>query len=50
MDRIPASERTVRLRVEYEAFASRDLSAFVFVYLFVAGIAEVVPISSNSAS
>jgi putative transposase len=34
------SEITQRLWAEYEAFASRDLSEFEVVYLFVDGLAE----------
>jgi putative transposase len=34
------SEITERLWAEYEVFASRDLSEFEVVYLFVDGIAE----------
>src|SRR5438876_93555 len=38
--RTAVSEVTERLWAEYEAFASRDLSEFAVVYLFVDGIAE----------
>src|SRR5262249_7820769 len=34
------SEITQRLWAEYEAFASRDLSEFAVIYLFVDGLAE----------
>jgi transposase-like protein len=40
LSRTAVSEITERLWAEYEAFASRDLSEFEVVYLFVAGIAE----------
>jgi transposase-like protein len=38
--RTAVSEVTERLWAEYEAFASRDLSEFEVIYLFVDGIAE----------
>jgi putative transposase len=34
------SEITQRLWAEYEAFASRDLSEFEVIYLFIDGLAE----------
>jgi transposase-like protein len=40
LSRTAVSEITERLWAEYEAFASRDLSEFEVVYLFVDGIAE----------
>jgi putative transposase len=40
LSRTAVSEFTERLWAEYEAFASRDLSEFAVVYLFVDGIAE----------
>jgi transposase-like protein len=40
LSRTAVSEITERLWAEYEAFASRDLSEFEIVYLFVDGIAE----------
>jgi putative transposase len=40
LSRTAVSEITERLWTEYEAFASRDLSEFEVVYLFVDGIAE----------
>ncbi len=40
LSRTAVSELTERLWAEYEAFASRDLSEFEVVYLFVDGIAE----------
>ena len=40
LSRGAVSEITERLWAEYEAFASRDLSEFEVVYLFVDGIAE----------
>jgi Transposase, Mutator family len=40
LSRTAVSEITGRLWAEYEAFASRDLSEFELVYLFVDGIAE----------
>jgi transposase-like protein len=40
LSRSAVSEITERLWAEYEAFASRDLSEFEVVYLFVDGIAE----------
>ncbi len=40
LSRTAVSELTERLWAEYEAFASRDLSEFDVVYLFVDGIAE----------
>lgn len=40
LSRTAVSEITERLWAEYEAFASRDLSEFDVVYLFVDGIAE----------
>jgi putative transposase len=40
LSRTAVSEITERLWREYEAFASRDLSEFEVVYLFVDGIAE----------
>lgn len=40
LSRTVVSEITERLWAEYEAFASRDLSEFEIVYLFVDGIAE----------
>lgn len=40
MSRSAVSEITERLWAEYEAFASRDLSEFEVIYLFVDGIAE----------
>src|SRR5437667_1992878 len=40
LSRTAVSEVTERLWAEYEAFASRDLSEFAVVYLFVDGIAE----------
>jgi putative transposase len=40
LSRTAVSEITERLWAEYEAFASRDLSEFDLVYLFVDGIAE----------
>lgn len=40
LSRTAVSEITERLWAEYEAFASRDLSEFELVYLFVDGIAE----------
>jgi hypothetical protein len=38
------SEVTERLWAQYEAFASRDLSEFEVIYLFVEGIAERLPL------
>jgi transposase-like protein len=40
LSRTAVSELTERLWAEYEAFASRDLSEFEVIYLFVDGIAE----------
>jgi putative transposase len=40
LSRTAVSEVTARLWAEYEAFASRDLSEFEVIYLFVDGIAE----------
>ena len=40
LSRTAVSEITERLWAEYEAFASRDLSEFAVLYLFVDGIAE----------
>jgi len=40
LSRTAVSEITQRLWAEYEAFASRDLSEFEAIYLFVDGIAE----------
>jgi putative transposase len=40
LSRTAVSEVTERLWAEYEAFASRDLSEFEVLYLFVDGIAE----------
>jgi transposase-like protein len=40
LSRTAVSEITERLWAEYEGFASRDLSEFEIVYLFVDGIAE----------
>jgi putative transposase len=40
LSRTAVSEITERLWAEYEAFASRDLSEFEVVYLFVDGVAE----------
>jgi transposase-like protein len=40
LSRTAVSDITERLWAEYEAFASRDLSEFEVVYLFVDGIAE----------
>src|SRR6266513_2822347 len=40
LSRTAVSEVTERLWTEYEAFASRDLSEFEVIYLFVDGIAE----------
>jgi putative transposase len=40
LSRTAVSEVTERLWADYEAFASRDLSEFELVYLFVDGIAE----------
>lgn len=40
LTRSAASELTERLRADYQAFASRDLSEFKVLYLFVDGIAE----------
>ncbi len=40
LSRSAVSEITERLWAEYEAFASRDLSEFEVIYLFVDGIAE----------
>src|SRR6201981_3819477 len=40
LSRTVVSEITERLWAEYEAFASRDLSEFDVIYLFVDGIAE----------
>jgi len=40
LSRTSVSEITERLWAEYEAFASRDLSEFEVLYLFVDGIAE----------
>jgi len=40
LSRTAVSEVTERLWTEYEAFASRDLSEFEVMYLFVDGIAE----------
>jgi putative transposase len=40
LSRTAVSEITQRLWAEYEAFASRDLSEFEVIYLFVDGIAE----------
>jgi putative transposase len=40
LSRTAVSEITERLWAEYEAFASRDLSEFDILYLFVDGIAE----------
>ena len=40
LSRTAVSEVTERLWAEYEAFASRDLSEFAVIYLFVDGIAE----------
>jgi putative transposase len=40
LSRTAVSEITERLWAEYEAFASRDLSEFEVIYLFVDGIAE----------
>jgi putative transposase len=40
LSRTAVSEVTERLWAEYEAFASRDLSQFAVIYLFVDGIAE----------
>ena len=40
LSRTAVSEITERLWAEYEAFASRDLSEFEVVYMFVDGIAE----------
>jgi putative transposase len=40
LSRTAVSEITERLWAEYEAFASRDLSEFDVIYLFVDGIAE----------
>ena len=40
LSRTAVSEVTERLWTEYEAFASRDLSEFEVLYLFVDGIAE----------
>lgn len=40
LSRTAVSEITERLWAEYEAFASRDLSEFAVIYLFVDGIAE----------
>lgn len=40
LSRTAVSEITQRLWTEYEAFASRDLSEFEVIYLFVGGLAE----------
>jgi len=40
LSRTAVSEITQRLWAQYEAFASRDLSEFEVIYLFVDGIAE----------
>jgi len=40
LSRTAVSEITERLWAEYEAFASRDLSEFEVIYLFIDGIAE----------
>jgi putative transposase len=40
LSRTAVSEITQRLWAEYEAFASRDLSEFEVIYLFVDGLAE----------
>jgi putative transposase len=40
LSRTAVSEVTERLWAQYEAFASRDLSEFEVIYLFVDGIAE----------
>src|SRR5437660_3533961 len=40
LSRTAVSEITERLWAEYEAFASRDLSEFEVIYLFVDGLAE----------
>jgi transposase-like protein len=40
LSRTAVSEITERLRAEYEAFASRDLSEFAVIYLFIDGLAE----------
>ena len=40
LSRTAVSEVTERLWAEYEAFASRDLSEFEVIYLFIDGIAE----------
>jgi putative transposase len=40
LSRTAVSEITERLWAEYENFASRDLSEFDILYLFVDGIAE----------
>jgi transposase-like protein len=40
LSRTAVSELTERLWAEYEAFATRDLSEFEVIYLFVDGIAE----------
>jgi putative transposase len=45
LSRTAVSEITARLWTEYEAFASRDLSEFAVLYLFVDGIAERLHLS-----
>jgi transposase-like protein len=40
LSRTAVSEITERLWAEYEAFASRDLSEFAVIYLFIDGLAE----------
>ena len=45
LSRTAVSEITERLWTEYEAFASRDLSEFAVLYLFVDGIAERLHLS-----
>jgi putative transposase len=44
LSRTAVSEVTERLWAQYEAFASRDLSEFEVIYLFVEGIAERLPL------
>ena len=43
------SEITERLWAQYEAFASRDLSEFEVIYLFVDGLAERLHLGHNRA-
>ena len=49
LSRSAVSEITERLWAEYEAFASRDLTEFEVIYLFVDGIAERLRTPSTAA-